>query len=512
VQFAQLASRLTTRGWLIAGGAAVGAILFIYIFLHMVSAPSYSTLVSGLDPSQTGKMTSTLSEHGVKYELQNNGTALAVQSNQTAEARVALASSGLLGNTQPDFSLFDKQSLGESNFQQQVTYQRALQGQLAETIDSVQGVSGAEVELVLPNPQDQAFGETQGASSAAVLLSGTTALPASSVRGIAQLVSSSVPGLELSKVTITDGSGELLWPQSSGNAGGSGTSVQETEQRYDQSTAASLDAMLAQTLGPGKAQVLVYANMNVNQTTQESLTYGKAGVPLQQSKNIETLTGNGSSTGAATGTANVPAAAQGGGKSNYKHETTRASLGVNKTVTHSTIAPGVVESQHVSVLLDHSVPAASLPAIREAITNAAGIQPKRGDTISIGQVAFASPAAAAGSSSGMLGYVKYALLGIGALALLFFTTRSLRRRESEPIEEPVWLRELEMPMRLSDLRQETSPKPAPAMAGVAPGNGNGNGNGHGNDNGDHLRKQIEQLADSDPDRVAQQLRTWMQED
>ena len=517
---AQLASRLTTRGWLMAGGFAVGAILFIYIFLHMVSAPSYTTLISGVDPSQTGKMTSTLSEHGVSYELQNNGTALAVQSNQTAEARVALAGAGLLGNTQPDFSLFEKQNLGESNFQQQVTYQRALQGQLAETIDSVQGVSGAQVELVLPSSQSQVFGESQGVSSAAVLLSGTTSLPQSSVQGIAQLVTSSVPGLQLNKVTITDASGQLLWPAAAGGAGGTGTSVQETEQRYDQSMAASLDAMLAQTLGPGKAQVLVYANMNVNQTTQEQLTYGKAGVPLQQSKDIETLTGNGSSAGGATGTANLPAAAQTGGKSNYKHETTSASLGVSKTVTHSTIAPGTVESQHVSVLLDHSVPAASLPAIREAITNAAGIQPKRGDTISIGQVKFAStPAASASSTSSMLGYAKYVLLGIGALVFLFFTTRALRRRETEPIDEPVWLRELEAPMRLSELERESSPKPVPAMAGVgAPngngsgnGNGNGNGNGHG-DGGDPLRRQIERLADSDPDRVAEQLRNWMQED
>jgi len=164
----QFASRLTPRGWLIAGGFAIGAILFIYIFLHTISQPSYSTLVSGLDPSQTGKMTSALSSHGVGYELQNNGTALAVQSNQTSEARVALAGAGLLGNTQPGFSLFDKQSLGESNFQQQVTYQRALQGQLAETINSVQGVSGAQVELVLPNAQSQIFGEGQGVSSAAV--------------------------------------------------------------------------------------------------------------------------------------------------------------------------------------------------------------------------------------------------------------------------------------------------------------------------------------------------------
>jgi flagellar M-ring protein FliF len=514
---AQLLSRLTPRGWLIVGGGAVAAILFVYLFLHTVSQPSYSTLVSGIDPSQTGKMTSTLSEQGIGYQLQNNGTAIAVQSNETAKARVALAGANLLGNTQPGFSLFEKPKLGESNFQQQVTYQRALQGQLDETIDSVQGVSGAQVELVLPSAQNQIFGENQSASSAAVLLSGTTTLAPSSVRGIAQLVASSVPGLQLSKVTITGASGELLWPQAGGGDGSGGGGVQEAEQRYDQSMEASLDAMLAQTLGPNKAQVLVYANMNVDQTTKESLEYGKAGVPLSQNKDIETLTGTGTGAGNAAGTANLAAAAgAAGGKSNFKHETTSSSLGVSKTVTHSTIAPGTVENQHVSVLLDHSVPAAALPAIREAVTNAAGIQTKRGDTISIGQVAFAKPAGAASASSSPLGYAKYVLLGLAAMLFLFFTTRSLRKREKETIEEPVWLRELEAPMRLSELERETSPRPIPAMAGAgsaANGGGADGGGGAGMDGGgDTIRRQVEQLVDSNPDQVAQQLRTWMQED
>jgi flagellar M-ring protein FliF len=509
----QLASRLTPRGWLIAGGAAVAAILFMYLFLHTVSKPSYTTLVSGVDPSQTGKMESTLSQHGIGYQLQNNGTAIAVQSNQTSSARVALAGANLLGNTQPDFSLFEKQNLGESNFQQQVTYQRALQGQLAETIDSVQGVSGAQVELVLPSSQNQIFGENQGVSSAAVLLSGTSSLDPNSVRGVAQLVASSVPGLQLSKVTITNGSGALLWPAPGGGGGGaSGSSRQEAQERYDQSMQASLDAMLAQTLGPGKSQVLVYANMNVDQTTKEALEYGKAGTPLQQSKTLETLQGNGSGATGVTGTANVPAnAGASGGKSNFKHESTTSTLGVNKTVTHSTVAPGAVESQHVSVLLDHSVPAASLPAIQQAVTNAAGIEPKRGDTISIGQVAFAKSSTAAASAASPIGYAKYALLAIAAALFLFFTTRSLRRRESEHIDEPVWLRELEAPVRLSELERGTPARPAPAMAGVAAGSGTA-ANGHGAEGSESIRRQVEQLVDSHPDRVAEQLRNWMQED
>jgi flagellar M-ring protein FliF len=271
-------------------------------------------------------------------------------------------------------------------------------------------------------------------------------------------------------------------------------------------------------VGEGKAQVLVYANMNVNQTTQETLTYGKKGVPLQQSKDIETLAGNGAGGGAAG--ANLPAAATSGGKSNYKRETTNSSLGVDKTVTHSTIAPGTVENQHVSVLLDHSVPAASLPAIREAVTNAAGLQPKRGDTISIGQLAFAKPPspAGAGPAGGIMADAKYALVGIAAIAFLFFTTRLLRRREEEELDhEPRWLREIEAPVRLSDLESPAPARRAEALVGIAPnGNGGGNGNGLGG-NGDaaageiHIRRQVEQLADSNPDQVAKQLRNWMQE-
>jgi flagellar M-ring protein FliF len=512
-----LATRLTPRGWAILGAAGLAGILFVYLFVHLISKPSYSTLATGLEPAQTGKMTSALSERGIGWELQNNGTALAVQSNETAQARVALAGAGLLGGSQEGFSLFDKSSLGESNFQQQVTYQRALQGQLEQTIDNVQGVSSAQVELVLPNSQSQLFGEGQNISSAAVLLSGTTSLNPTSVRGIAQLVASSVPGLQLQRVTITDGTGQLLWPAQGETTDGA-TGKQAAEERYDEQQQASLDAMLAQTLGPGKAEVQVYANLNTNQTTQESLTYGKAGVPLQQSKNLETLSGNGGGTGA-TGTANIPAYAQTGasGKSNYKHEVTGSTLGVDRTVTHSTVAPGTVESEHVSVLLDSTVPSNAVPAIKEAVTNAAGLQSKRGDTISIAQMAFAKPAAAAGegASGGMLGYAKYALVGIASAIFLFFITRALRRREQEGIDsEPPWLRELELPVRLAELERGTPPRPADAPMLVANGAGRANGAGSGvaQDAADPIRRQVEQLATTNPDRVAQQLRTWMQEE
>ncbi|HTD79694.1 MAG TPA: flagellar basal-body MS-ring/collar protein FliF, partial [Chloroflexota bacterium] len=388
--FRQIASKLSPKGWAMAGGALAATILFFVLVMSFASKPSYATLLTGLDPAQTGKITSTLDTKGITYELQNGGTALAVQSSQTAQARVALATAGLLGSaSQPGMELLNNQPLGQSNFQQQITYQRALEGQLAQTIEQIQGVSSAQVQLVLPNPQDQLFSDTTQPATAAVLLSGSSSLDPNSVKGIAQLVSSSVPGLKSDKVTITDGGGSLLWPTAdSTNSGGSLLAKQTAQARYDGTMAAQVNAMLAQTLGPNKAEVQINADLNTNQSTQDQLSYANKGTPLQQQTDNEALTGAGATTAGAAGTAgNIPGYAQtggAGGKSNYKHVVSTTTFGVNKTVTHSVISPGAINRQTVSVLVDKSVPASALPAIKAAVASAVGLNAKRGDQIAFG--------------------------------------------------------------------------------------------------------------------------------
>jgi flagellar M-ring protein FliF len=503
----QIASRLSPRGWAMIGISAAVGILFLYFVFHLASQPSYSTLLTGLDPAQTGKITSTLDTKGISYQLQNNGTALGVQSDKTAQARVALATAGLLGSGQQQgFSLFDKQQLGSSNFQQQITYQRALEGQLAQTIQSIQGVSSAQVQLVLPNQQQQLFADNTTPTTAAVLLSGSTALDPTSVKGIAQLVASSVPGLHIDKVTITDATGQLLWPGSDsvGAGGGSGLSKQAAQARYDSTTAAQVNAMLAQTLGPGKAEVQVNSDLNANQATQDQLRYTGKGIPLVQQTQNESLTGGGGTTGTAGTAGNIPAYAQTGASgagSKYSNKTNNTTFGVDKTVTHAIIAPGQVNKQSVSVLVDKSVPASEIPALRAAVTNAVGLNPKRGDTLSFGQIAFpAVPKVTptANPMSKMIGYAKYAVIGIGALLFLFFMRRTLKRREQEPFAgNPTWLRELESPRPLAAI-EAAQQQPTQVMQLQPPVN--------------VAKKQIEELVERDPDRVAQQVRAWMSED
>jgi flagellar M-ring protein FliF len=499
----QFISKLTPKGWAMVGGSAAAAIVFLVVIMHFASAPSYSTLLTGLDPAQTGKITSTLDAKGIGYQIQNGGTALAVTSSQTSQARIALATAGLLGvgSQQPGFELLNSSQLGASNFQQQVTYQRALEGQLDQTIEQIQGIDSATVNLVLPNQQDELFGDNSQSSSASVLLSDSGNLDSNSVKGIAELVSSSVQGLSAQKVTITDSTGALLWPASgSDSSGGSGTSQQSADQQYDATTAAAVTGMLAQTLGPNKAQVMVNANVNANQATSDTLAYGKKGVPLTQTTQTETLKGGSPSASGTTGTIPAYAAGSSSGNSNYSNKSSNTTFGVDKTVTHSVIAPGALNSQTVSVLVDKTVPAASIPAIKSAVAAAVGLNPKRGDSLSVQQIAFAKPAAtpAPASSTKMIGYAKYALIGFGALLFLFFMRRSIKKREKEGFTgQPTWLRELETPRPLAALVSGDDPqteiKRLRAPVNVP-------------------KRQVEELVERDPDRVAQQVRAWMSED
>src|SRR3954471_7763979 len=415
---------MTPKGRLMLAGSVLGVILVAFLMMRMASAPSYSTVMAGVDPAQTGKITSALDAKGVKYEIQNNGTAIAVDKSQMADARIALAEKGLPQSSQPGMELFDKQKLGASDFQQQVTYQRALEGQLAGTIGQIDGVGGATVQLVLP--QDQLFQDQQSAAKAAVLLSGNAqSLNPGAVRGIAQLVSGSVKGLGLNNVSITDSTGQLLWPNSAGGATDgqmAATTKQAAEARYSQSVESNLNAMLAQTLGPGKAQVQVNADLNADHTTQESLRYGPKGIPATTQKETETLKGAGTAgaggaAGAATNTVPSYAGAAGGAGSNYKHTTGQTQFGVGKQVTKTQIAPGAVNRLNVSVLLDSSVPPKSVAAIRQAVASAAGITPSRQDKLAVTQVAFAkSPAAAKKAvTATALGFAKYIAAGLGLL-------------------------------------------------------------------------------------------------
>ncbi len=501
-----LLSAMTMRQRLTLGGAALGILVVAFLLLRVATAPTYTTLMSGIDPAETSKITTALDTQGIAYTLENNGTALAVEKSQTARARVVLASEGVGsgGGSRPGYELLDNQKLGSSDFQQKVSYQRALEGEIAKTVEQIPGVGGAKVQLTLP--EDDLFADESKPATAAVMLgSQAGGVDEGQVRGIASLVASSVEGLSPDKVTITDGAGQLLWPgPGSGGGGpgaGGGTPKVVAESRYNGELEASLNAMLARTLGPGKAQVMVRSDLDVDEATEEELAYDRRGTPAEQVEEEERLRSQG---GAAGGTAGaVPnidgtrAAANGGGGSDYRKRTEQTKLLVGKKVTRTKRAPGSVNRLDVALLVDETVPMAAMTGLEDAVGRAAGVQADRGDEITVTRLAFAGDGATPGAPglvAGALHYAKWVALALALLLFLALVSRALRRREDVPLGEPTWLREIDLPRPLAALEAAPETVEIPGPPRSLP------------------RQRVQELVEREPERVAQQLRHWLDED
>lgn len=506
-----ITSKLSPRGWLAVGGSVLVGIVFIFLLMSFASSPSYSTVAAGQNPAQAAKETAALSAAGITNVLQNGGTAVAVESSKVGQARDVLSTAGLLPGDAPSLeSLLGKSSLGSTSQQQQEQETSAIEQQLDQYIEQMNGVTSAQVALQIPNNTVDLFAGTNSQPSASVLLNTTEQFGSSTPRAIAQLVAGAVSGLKSDKVTITDQNGDILWPAGTGAGGTSANSTQTADTNYDTSMAAKADAYLAATIGANKALVQVNADLNNNQQQVSELKYGKTGTPASASLSNEKLTGTGAAPTASGNTATQlgsVAGTSGSGKSNYNHKTSSINYDVNKTVTQTQVAPGKVNSQTISVLVSSTVPASEIPIIKNAVQTTLGFKTGR-DKISIGTVKFpklVTASAASSSSSKMMGDVKYVLIGVGMLAFLFFMRRALRRSESEQFAgNPTWLRELNAPRALSELEAQTQMVDPNGGAPVSVARLRPPVN--------IARQQVEELVDRDPERVASHIRQWMSED
>ena len=525
----ELWSGLGGRGQfsLVVSGLAV--IITGFFLFKFAAKPSYTTLVSNLSANDAAQTTKALESSGITYRLQDGGTTISVLSSKAAAARLAIAQQGLPSGGHVGFELFDKKSLGITDFQQKVDYQRALEGEIARTIEQIQGVDSADVQLVLPD--DSLFADQSSKASAAVLINGSL-VDAATVRGIAHLVASSVKGLDASGVTITNSQGELLWPSAGSGTLGAASKLQ-AEQNYDNQLTSQINAMLTSTLGENKAQARVHAELSLDQREVDSVVYGKR-VPVTSKTDTETLKNNGQTQAGAAGvTANVPPAAttttttttaptttttapttttttpaattasapSTSPNSNYRHQTTQTDYNVDKTIEHTTTVPGSVTSLQVALMVDSSVPAAQLAGLKSAVASMAGIDTKRGDALTVSRVAFAKPVTAAVKASPLsklpLGLAKKVLLGLAGLIFLFLLTRALKKREgAEVAAEPTWLREIEADWPIRELD-------APTMRlELEPSTGK---------HRDQMREEFEEIARAQPDKVALQVAQWVED-
>ena len=368
--------------WSLVGAAVlVGAALLLVVLWS--GRTTYEPLFANLDVDDQAAIVATLREQKIPYRLDPAANAILLPREQVYETRLSLAQEGLPKGGGVGYELFDQAKMGMSDFQQRVTWLRALEGELGRTIQQLDSVEFARVSIVIP--QDQLFLEQQEPSTASVLLrlaSGKKLGP-EQVKAVVHLVARSVEGLQPDNVTVVDTGGAVLSDMlgdenilyGTGPGGQGVSSVQrELERQQEMEFERKVRQMLERVFGPGKAVVRVRVELDFDKrrSAQKEFIPGDTGkgVVRSQQNMEENYKGPGGVPGAPPGTTtNIPGyvvSAQGQGNSEYNK---------GETVTNYDITTR--ESEQVD-------------GLKDAVAAAIGLDTQRGDRLVIQPMQFST--------------------------------------------------------------------------------------------------------------------------
>ncbi len=506
----QFASGFTPGQKAVTVAAVVAALVGGYVLFNMSGKPTYAPLFTNLNAADASTITSKLSSAKIPYQLSNGGTTILVPANDVSQERITLAAAGLPSGGNVGLSLLDKEGITTSNMTQQADYLRALQGELSQTIDSIAGVAGSQVNIAMPANQDFALAQStpSGASVLVSMQAGQT-LSSDEVQAIVHLVASSVPNLNASAVTVADSTGALLaGPGVVAAAAGGGASG-----AYDASVQQKVASYLDSVVGAGNADVQVNSNFDYSQvsTTTNSVVLGTNGQPVsfctnQQSTN-ETYTGTGTPAGGTAGT--ITAAAGSTGTGTYTNTSTNNTCETSQQTQTVQQAPGTLKNQSIAVLLNStSIPkGTNLAQLQAGVAAAAGINTSRGDQLAFSTMPFnnaastqaaaaAKAATAASKSQATSSLMKEAAMILVLAVVLFLLWRSARKARKSPtvlgpgeMEALRAARELNHTTIMPAVRRPEMSSP-PALEAAT----------------------INRLIDNQPEDVASLLRSWLQDD
>ena len=242
---------------LLVGAAMVG---------RWATAPQFITLYRDLDLQEASQITESLTKASVTYRLADGGTRIEVAVADGAKSRVLLAKDGLPSRGRPGMELFDKPTWGMTDFTQRITYRRALEGELARTVGSLQGVERAQVHLALPEASPLRRLERPAEAAVVLTLRPGVSITPDIVRGIAMLVSSSVEQLSSDHVAVLDDQGRMLdSPSEDGNSLGLSSRQLELQQSVEKHLAGKVTELLTPVLGAGRVRSQVSARLNFGQ-------------------------------------------------------------------------------------------------------------------------------------------------------------------------------------------------------------------------------------------------------
>lgn len=369
------------------------------------TAPTMVPLYADVPVEQVKAMTDKLTESGIVYELDRTGTTILVSSNDLARARVDLAAGDTPNSGRPGLELFDKPTWGMTDFTQKVNYRRALEGELERTIGKMKSVEAVKVHLAIED--EKVFKDDDRPSKASVTLTmqGGDRPAQETVQGIAQLVASSVGGLEPEHVTIVDERGQALTMQDEGSLAGLTSrqlAVQKEVETYMEEKA---NKLLSSLVGSGNARVQVAASINFDKVerTVQAVDPEKQALATEQKAEVTPSTpqqGAGYST-SATSYENTKSVESFSGAIGNVKKLTVAVLVADK-VTYpaapaaDTTTPADTTKPAAPAALPDPIITARTPEeiarIEALVRNALGVDSTRGDMISVVSAPFDMPA------------------------------------------------------------------------------------------------------------------------
>lgn len=376
--------------------AAAGLLCTVVYLVFVLTRPDFAPLFTGLEPKQAGKIAEELKAMKVPYRLTDQGKTIAVPADRVYDLRVALASRGVLFEAGPGFELFDQQKFGATDYEQQVSYQRALQEELRRTIVQIEGVEQARVHLVLPRESLFIDRQVTPSASIALKLKPLTTLKPEQVQGIVDLVVGSVQGLQPENVHVIDMQGNVLTDQLSLRDERAmlmrlSLDQYQVKRTLEKDLETRVTRMLTQVLGPGKAVAMVTADLNFDKRKTTTTTVQPGQILSQQTTNEQ-----GSGTAGAAGVpgtdtglpgSTVPAQGGAGGSQYSKQQTTtNYQLGSQQETLET--APGEIRRLSVAVVLNGNFGALQVQQITDLVRAAVGAQDARGDLINISSMPF----------------------------------------------------------------------------------------------------------------------------
>jgi flagellar M-ring protein FliF len=456
---------------MIIGALGVVIVLGIVFFGFTRFRPvEYATLFSNLAPDDANAVITKLDAQKIPHKISSDGTTVYVPADVVADERVQLAGDGTVKGGGTGFELFDRTNLGMTDTQEKIAKIRATEGELQRTISGLTPVESARVHLAVPDATLYSTTQEPTTASVAIRTKPGMTLSPQEVRGITQLVSGAVEGLKPDEVTIVNQDGTVLVPSPS-TTGPDGTQTADAlkmtsdqlvaKQRYETNLQENIQGLLDASIGTKRSAVRVATDMNFDAGQTETESYSPNGTVRSSQTERESFQGTGPPRQPPIGvpgtTTNAIPTYQGvannQGNSKYTKSKTTTNYEITKSTSKLIAAPGKVTRLSVAVLVNvpnqalapatggpltatpavYTVSNADVAKIRNVVSAAAGIDPTRGDVISVEAIPFAPPPATGGQvvATTILGIPVTVLIAAAVLLLLVgggAVALSLRRR------------------------------------------------------------------------------------